>query len=578
MPKKTRNTTKSLLATVACVVAVGGLLIYATPTPDSPKRAMRIARNVDLAAAASNPNAAASTPDPNTSPVNVATSAAPPTACADCRGITLRVPPHGEIRLHLRREWCPLSEAYAADVAAAAQKQDSSVYRLEPGFLIQGRLSAPSVPKLRKSTRATKVMERGEVGWAGGGSGPDYFIYLGDGPASWLGVPHEGTVFAQVADEESMAVANNISLVPVGPTKPGAMHIITPELKMVPSAYLGGRALLRHGAPQLLKVAGTTADAEAAACPATCHALAHTEMHGSVVKWGANHLQPTAAACCAACAALETCNVWVWCGSRTRCGTMLHQCWLKSAPRLWEMPGARSGGEPPPAILVGQSNMWISGTRLPAPADHPSGAGFRSPTKADADLALELELGVGEGQAPVRLRLALRDSVAPRAAARIRAALAAAAAAAGDACLGAGCALTAATPTPAGWGSEELPDGTTAGSRWPSGAALLEGTLGRVGTPRTGAPPQPVESNGTHAVRRGAAFWTPLGARAGDGPEFCVALADMPHMGVSQTVFAYVVSDDLPRLDELAADAAAGRLRLPARLSLVGLPPSIPEI
>jgi len=30
-------------------------------------------------------------------------------------------------------------------------------------------------------------MERGEVGWAGGTAGPDFFIYLGLGPAGWLG-------------------------------------------------------------------------------------------------------------------------------------------------------------------------------------------------------------------------------------------------------------------------------------------------------------------------------------------------------------------------------------------------------
>ena len=31
----------------------------------------------------------------------------------------------------------------------------------------------------RENPRAPKVMERGEVGWAGGGKGPDYFIYMG---------------------------------------------------------------------------------------------------------------------------------------------------------------------------------------------------------------------------------------------------------------------------------------------------------------------------------------------------------------------------------------------------------------
>ena len=74
-------------------------------------------------------------------------------------------------------------------------------YRLEPGFLVQGSLAAgPGVKANRENPRAPKVMERGEVGWAGGGKGPDYFIYMGSGPAGWLGVPHEGTIFAEVAD------------------------------------------------------------------------------------------------------------------------------------------------------------------------------------------------------------------------------------------------------------------------------------------------------------------------------------------------------------------------------------------
>ena len=66
---------------------------------------------------------------------------------------------------------------------------------------MQGSLVAgPGVKANRENPRAPKVMERGEVGWAGGGKGPDYFIYMGSGPAGWLGVPHEGTIFAEVAD------------------------------------------------------------------------------------------------------------------------------------------------------------------------------------------------------------------------------------------------------------------------------------------------------------------------------------------------------------------------------------------
>jgi hypothetical protein len=120
--------------------------------------------------------------------------------CSTCCGAVLEAGAHGQIRLHLRPEWCNASEGYVLSVVSAATAT-STVYRLGPGFLIQGRLLAPGVPKLASTARAVKVMERGEVGWAGGGAGPDFFIYLGDGPATWLGAPHDGTVFAEVADE-----------------------------------------------------------------------------------------------------------------------------------------------------------------------------------------------------------------------------------------------------------------------------------------------------------------------------------------------------------------------------------------
>ena len=132
----------------------------------------------------------------------------------------------GVVRLHLRREWSPTSSAYASAVAEA-RLSASCAYRLEPGFLVQGSLmGGPGVTANRKNPRAPKVMERGEVGWAGGGKGPDYFIYMGSGPAGWLGIPHEGTIFAEVADEESMRVVTNVSLLPVPPVAPGVMHTL----------------------------------------------------------------------------------------------------------------------------------------------------------------------------------------------------------------------------------------------------------------------------------------------------------------------------------------------------------------
>ena len=55
--------------------------------------------------------------------------------------------------------------------------------------------------------------------------------------------------------------------------------------------------------------------------------------------WGPDHLVPSPAACCAACASYEpptpdapACNVWVYCADVALCGPALGQCWLKHLP------------------------------------------------------------------------------------------------------------------------------------------------------------------------------------------------------------------------------------------------------
>lgn len=513
----------------------------------------------------------------------------------------------GEIRLILRPEWCR-SALYAQRVAESdTGSQSVHVYRLEPGFLIQGSLRSRFVPTNKDKTRAPKVMERGEVGWAGGGAGPDFFIYLGTGPASWLGNPHDGTIWAEVADEESMAVAENVSLLPMGVTPPGQMHVLRkpvavraspwdvphgaldvslsviapPPLSAVslptthPSAVIPLRQPLG-----LLKVGGATLDDQSTRCPAPCHALARTELHGSVVTWGEKHLQPDAAACCAACmqqaaaanVGQRACNVWVYCSSAARCGKRHRQCWLKSAPDLWADR----------TLLVGTSDAWTAGTLMLPPADHPSGAGRALPNATQADLALSVVVQ----PSAVTVRLRLRGAAAPRAAAVLSAFADAHMAAlpkgavpsSGSSALscevGPARLLGAVTPT-AGYGNESVADGLDASSRWPRGAALLRGTLGQplpTQLPWTNATgPTAVEAQPV-AVRRGSVAWAVPG---GDGPVFFIALADMPHLGVSLTVWADVVEADLHALDALAAEATAGRVQLPASLHVGRVRPSV---
>ena len=504
----------------------------------------------------------------------------------------------GDIRIILRPEWSP-SAFYADKVATApASTQHSTVYRLEPGFLIQGSLRSRVVPANKDTTKAPKVMERGEVGWAGGGAGPDFFIYLGTGPASWLGNPHDGTIFAEVADEASMAVAANVSLLPMPYTPPGQMHVLKQPVQVVASPWspppggldvsasaadaLAAASLSAPPAPPLglLKVAGAALDEQTSRCNASCHALARTELHGSVVMWGEKHLQPDAAHCCEACArhaagvraGQKPCNVWVYCSSAPRCGKRYQQCWLKHATNLWADT----------TLLVGTSDAWTAGTAERAPEAHPSGAGRTLPAGAEADLAVS----IATHPKPITVRLRLRGAATPRAAARVahiaddhqandhqaaaRGGALARATASGLApsCEDGPARLLGATSPPAGYGNESVDDGVHALGRWVRGGAMLRGTLGRAlpgmtpwanasGNGPTAVEPQPV------AVRRGSVAWAVSG---GDGPTFFVALADMPHLGVSLTVWAEVVDADLAALDELAAAVSDGRVSLPAAL------------
>ena len=539
----------------------------------------------------------------------------------------------GEIRLVLRPEWTA-SAYYAERVAAVpAARQQSTIYRLEPGFLIQGRLHAGGVAANKETRRAPKVMERGEVGWAGGSAGPDFFIYLGTGPASWLGNPHEGTIFAEVADEESMAVAANVSLLPMGYTPPGQMHIlkstvqVTPRRWVVPegaldqslnaSARVASAAASGTSATSaapaidaddngrivplgLLKIANTASDQQAASCPSSCHALSHTELHGSVVKWGETHIKEDAAACCRACeehaartggAARHKCNVWVYCGSEARCGKRYKQCWLKNAKDLWSDT----------KLLVGTSDAWTSGTSDAAPFSHPSGAGRSLPTANQAEVVFEISPLL---HPVVAVRLRLRADAAPRAAELVRRMLTRSPQHAGSSGTAAcaesgGPRLLAATGVPNGYGMESLQDGIGAGERWPRGVGMLRFTFG--GTLVGSSAPSPSSSysswyNSTDGkptavepdpvlVKRGSIAWAVPG---GDGPVFFIALADMPQLGVSLTVWGEVVSEDLPVLDALAKEAEevvdhsaetnagtslhAKGLRLPAAVSISRAP------
>ena len=96
---------------------------------------------------------------------------------------------------------------------------------------------------------------------------------------------------------------------------------------------------------------------------------------------------------------------------------------------------------------------------------------------------------------------------------------------------------------------------------------MLYGTIGAAWDVHSLRVPTPVEPHPV-PVRRGSICWATLGA---DGPDFFVALADHPHLGVAHTVVGEVVKEDLALLDELADELARGQWRLPARVRIRSL-------
>ena len=66
-------------------------------------------------------------------------------------------------------------------------------------------------------------MTTGMVGWAGGGTGPDFFINVFDKPVDWWGQQH--TVWGVLEDEESLnRIRNHILHEPV--KNQGGMNLL----------------------------------------------------------------------------------------------------------------------------------------------------------------------------------------------------------------------------------------------------------------------------------------------------------------------------------------------------------------
>ncbi|KAL3802140.1 hypothetical protein ACHAW5_000225 [Stephanodiscus triporus] len=132
------------------------------------------------------------------------------------------------------------SVRYVVDVIRASSTTASTTtkcerckfYRAEPGLLLQGVIAHPSTTTTSSSKPVLgpcpienyvprsicpehdpdcgchgPVMTRGMVGWAGGGSGPDFFINTFAKPVDWWENQH--TVWGEIRDEESLRVVES---------------------------------------------------------------------------------------------------------------------------------------------------------------------------------------------------------------------------------------------------------------------------------------------------------------------------------------------------------------------------------
>ena len=95
-----------------------------------------------------------------------------------------------------------------AETENACQGKSCKLYRVEPGFLVQGVLRSFVVRANKETFQFQKLMEYGDVGWAGGSAGPDFFVYLGEKPATWLKFDH--TIWGTVEDPASLEVLEKI--------------------------------------------------------------------------------------------------------------------------------------------------------------------------------------------------------------------------------------------------------------------------------------------------------------------------------------------------------------------------------
>jgi hypothetical protein len=118
----------------------------------------------------------------------------------------------GDVTIHTRADWSMESVVFVHDLAENGNCERCNFYRSEKPGIFQGMMVSPThVPKVDVKGPCPPqfddkqqacpphdpncachgpIMERGMVGWAGGGTGPDFFIDMYPNPAKFWGNQH----------------------------------------------------------------------------------------------------------------------------------------------------------------------------------------------------------------------------------------------------------------------------------------------------------------------------------------------------------------------------------------------------
>ncbi|KAG1672703.1 hypothetical protein FOA52_005180 [Chlamydomonas sp. UWO 241] len=157
---------------------------------------------------------------------------------------------HGNINIKLRPDWSQGSVDYMRELASHPHECDKECrfYRAEKDYIVQGTLAAATIPHNNVTTPGPRLMERGDVGWAGGEPGPHFFIYVAKDPAKHFGLTH--TVWGVVADAESLAVANTLAGLPAEAENPTVQdwpkYMVKKEKVSIRVLELGAAVHIHH--------------------------------------------------------------------------------------------------------------------------------------------------------------------------------------------------------------------------------------------------------------------------------------------------------------------------------------------